>query len=71
LGKNIKKEVPHNLRVLLDRATEAFEKEKDSIRYISLAKLYISEAGREHTDNSMHLMGAYGYIVRNTLLRDF
>jgi butyryl-CoA dehydrogenase len=48
-------------RLLLDKATEAFEKEKDSLRYISLAKLYISEAGREHTDDIMHLMGAYGY----------
>ena len=48
-------------RLLLDKATEAFEKEEDSLKYISLAKLYISEAAREHTDNMMHLLGAYGY----------
>jgi alkylation response protein AidB-like acyl-CoA dehydrogenase len=48
-------------RLLLEKATEAFEREEDSLRDISLAKLYISEAGREHTDNMMHLLGAYGY----------
>lgn len=48
-------------RLLLDKATEVFEKEEDTVKYISLAKLYISEAGRELTDNIMHLLGAYGY----------
>ena len=48
-------------RLLLDKATDAFEKGAQSVKHVSLAKLYISEAARELTDNMMHLLGAYGY----------
>ncbi|MDY6974478.1 MAG: acyl-CoA dehydrogenase family protein, partial [Thermodesulfobacteriota bacterium] len=53
--------------------TDAFEKEEQSVKCISLAKLYISEAARELTDNMMHLLGAYGYCKEypvEKLLRD-
>ncbi len=48
-------------KMLIERAFKAFEEDYEATKYISIAKLYASEAVRNLTDNIVHLMGAYGY----------